>query len=378
MAVVAVEGCGSYDIGEVKRSVNRMFEDLGGAERFVKKGDRVFLKINLVIKKKPEAAATTHPAVVEAVARRLVDAGAEVIIGDSPGGPYNRSVLQSMYRVCGIEGAAERSGAKLNFDCTSAEYRHPEGVAVKRLTLAKPMMDCDRIITISKLKTHGMVRYSGAVKVMYGAIPGMLKTEYHLKMSNIKNFTNLLVDICTLAKPCLSIIDGVVGMEGSGPTAGSPVQSSVIFASESPYDIDVVGAYLIGIKPESVPTVRRSMERGLTAGSIGDIRIVGDRVDKYRKSYKMPPARTENFSEKIPAFADRFVKRHILQRPVFSQELCVGCGTCRDSCPPGAIEMKGGRPVVAVDKCIRCFCCQELCPRKAVSIIRPWNRKKSE
>lgn len=376
MSVVSIEGCSSYDEQEIKKSIDRTFENLGGIDRFVKKGDRVFLKINLVIKKKPEVAATTHPAVVEAVARKLVEAGAEVIIGDSPGGPYDKPVLQSIYRVCGIEKAAERAGAKLNFDCTSMEYHHPGGVAVKMLTLTKPLMDCDRIITISKLKTHGMVRYSGAVKVMFGAIPGVLKAEYHLKMGNIRNFSNMLVDICTLTKPCLSIIDGVTGMEGDGPTAGSPVQSNVILASESPYDLDVIGAYLIGIKPESVPTVQRSVERGLTTGKVRDITIAGGSVDKYRKSYKMPPIRTENFSEKVPAFVERFVKRRIMQRPVFSQEVCIGCGTCRNSCPPGAIEMKNGRPTVDVYKCIRCFCCQELCPQKAVSIRRPWDIKR--
>lgn len=376
MSKVSIVECENYNIDEVLKSIDRTFENLGGIHEFVKPGDKIFLKINLVMKKKPEEAATTHPKVVEAVARRLVEAGAKVIIGDSPGGPYNRGALQSIYRACGIEQAAKNSGAELNYDLSSSEYEHPDGVSVKRLTLIKPMMDCDKIITISKLKTHGMTLYTGAVKIMFGSIPGVLKAEYHYKMPNVTNFTNMLVDICTLTKPVLSIIDGIYGMEGDGPTAGTPVHSKIILGSRSPFDADVVGAYIMGIRPPDVPTIKRCRERNLTDGDINKIQIVGGDVEKLRVLYKTPSATTINFSGKLPKKLEIFLNRHVLPRPVFSQEVCIGCGNCKRSCPPGAISMVDGKPRVNLEKCIRCFCCQELCPQKAVEVKRTWILRK--
>lgn len=376
MAKVSVVKCESYDIDEVQKSVDLTFEKLGGLDKFVKAGDSVFLKLNLIMRKKPEDAATTHPAVVEAVARRLVQLGVRVVIGDSPGGPYNRGVLQSIYKSCGIEEAAKKAGAELNFDLSTSEYSHPEGVATKRLTLIKPMMDCDKIITISKLKTHGMALYTGAVKVMFGAVPGLTKAEYHFKMPDIRDFSNMLLDICTFTKPVLSIIDGVVGMEGDGPTAGTPVQSNVILASESPYDLDVVGAYLMGIDSLDVPTIQRARERGLSSGSIDEMDIAGT-IEGLIKKYKAPHIKKISFvGGRFPEPVEKYLNRVLSPRPVFSQEICIGCSSCKQSCPPGAIEMVDGKPRVDLEKCIRCFCCQELCPQKAVEIKRPWLLRK--
>jgi Uncharacterized conserved protein len=372
MAKISAVECAGYEQDKVQKAVDRTFENLGGIDRFVKSGDRVFLKLNLVIKKSPEVAATTHPSVVEAVARRLVEAGARVIIGDSPGGPYTKGVLQSLYKVCGIDKAAENAGAELNYDCSEDTYHHADGVAVKLLTLTKPMMECDKIITITKMKTHGMTMYTGAVKVMFGAVPGVLKAEYHYKMRNLKDFSNILVDICTLTKPMLSIIDGIVGMEGEGPTAGTPVESNVLLASENPYELDVAGSYLMGITPSKVPTIQRCMERGLTDGNINSIEVVGDPLEKFKKVYRVPEINTINFSGRLPGGIEKFLKRNVLPRPVFSQEVCIGCSNCKRACPPGAITMINGKPRVNLDECIRCFCCQELCPQKAVNIKRPW------
>ncbi|KPU45269.1 NADH-quinone oxidoreductase subunit I [Oxobacter pfennigii] len=376
MSKVSLVECKNYDMDYVSKGIDETFNNLGGINKFINPGDKVFLKLNLVMKKNPEDAATTHPAIVEAVAKKLIGAGAKVIIGDSPGGPYNKVILQSLYRACGIEAAAKQSGAELNYDCSSEEYNHSEAVAVKRLTLIKPMMDCDKIITLSKLKTHGMVLYTGAVKVMFGAIPGVLKAEYHYKMPDIKNFSNMLVDICTLTKPVLSIIDGIYGMEGEGPTAGAPIHSGILIASENPYEADVSGAYLIGVNPLDVPTIQRCRERNIVSGNIKDIEVIGVNLDDMRKRYKVPDIRTVNFSGKIPKPLERLMSRHVLPRPVFSQEVCIGCSNCKQSCPPGAITMENGRPRVDLYKCIRCFCCQELCPHKAIEIKRPWILRK--
>lgn len=369
--VVSAVRCQSYDVSEVEKAIDSTFVNLGGIDQFVSKGDRVFLKLNLIIKKDPKEAATTHPAVVEAVVRKLISKGATVVIGDSPGGPYNKAILQNLYRVCGIEKVAEDTGAELNFDCSYKEYNYTDGVATKKLTLIEPLMNCDKVISISKLKTHGMTLYTGAVKVMFGTIPGLTKAEYHFKMPDIKDFSNLLVDICQVTKPELSIIDGVYGMEGDGPTAGSPVKSNIILASKSPYDVDIAGAHVMGIDPFDVPTIQRAIERGLSEKSIDHIQVVGEKLDDFKKQYKTPNTKHINFIEgKFPKPIERFLNRRLSPKPVFVKDICVGCGKCKEACPPKAIEMVNRRPKVDFDKCIKCFCCQELCPKKAVEVKR--------
>lgn len=371
MSGVYLEKCDNYNYDSVSRAIDKIFENAGGIEKIVSPNDNVFLKINLVIKKAPDVAATTHPLIVEVVAKKLIEAKANVIIGDSPGGPYTKPILQSIYRTCGIEKAAENSGAKLNYDLSFDEYIHNDGIVIKRLKLIKPLMDCDKIIAISKLKTHGMTLYTGAVKVMFGAIPGIYKAEYHYRMKDIKNFSQMLVDITTIAKPTFSIIDGVYGMEGEGPTAGKSVNSKVILGAFNPYDLDVVGAHLMGISPSKVSTIQRSKEMGLTSGNIDDIEIIGEKVDSLVIKYDTPDISTISFSGRVPKFVEDFLNINVLPRPVFSNELCIGCSNCKNTCPPGAIEMINLRPKVDLKKCIRCFCCQELCPQKAVTIKRP-------
>ncbi|KRQ88017.1 Electron transport complex subunit RsxB [Caloramator mitchellensis] len=371
MERVILSKCEDYEKERVYKAVDRLFELYGGINKIVNKGERVFLKINLVMKKNPEEAATTHPMVVEAVAKKLVDFGCEVVIGDSPGGPYNEKILKSLYKVCGIEEAAINAGAILNFDCSSEDFDTPENCIVKKLNMIKPPFDCDKIITISKLKTHGMAVYTGAVKVLFGMIPGFLKAEYHFKMPEIKDFSNLLVDICETVKPSFSIIDGIVGMEGDGPTAGVPIKTELLLASDNPYYLDVVGAYLMGLKSKDVPTIQRSVERNLCTGKIEDIQIVGEDLEKFAKQYKIPDTRSVNFFRgRVPKRLEEFLTYYLSPRPVFDFQTCIGCRNCYESCPPKAIKMINNKPHVDYKSCIRCYCCHELCPKKAVTIYK--------
>lgn len=377
MGQVYIKKCEDYEKNHVKKAIKELFEEYGGLDKIVNKGDKVFLKLNLVMKKNPKDAATTHPAVVEAVAQILTEYGCEVTIGDSPGGPYNEKALKSLYKVCGIEEAAKNSGANLNFDCSSRIFDTPNGCTVKKLEMISPPFDCDKIITISKLKTHGMALYTGAVKVLFGMVPGVLKAEYHFKMPDIKDFSNLLIDICETTKPDFSIIDGIIGMEGDGPTAGIPKKTSLLLCSDNPYDLDVVGAYVMGINPKDVPTIKRSIERNLSNGEISEITIHGENIDNFVDKYKVPDIRSINFFRgRVPKGLEDFLTYYLSPRPIFSSEICIGCGNCSEVCPAKAIEMESKSPKVDMKKCIRCFCCQELCPHKAVEIKRSWLLRK--
>jgi uncharacterized protein (DUF362 family) len=192
-----------------------------GGLGWVQKGMRIVIKPNLIMMRRPESAAVTHPAFVKALAERLIERGAEVIVGDSPGGPFAEVWLKAVYDGTRMS-ELKRSGAILNYNTGVKNVRFPEGKALKDLTVAEFVLGADALISFAKLKTHTFMQYTGAVKNLFGVIPGTLKAEYHQRMSDPRSFANMLVDISEFIKPRLSFIDAVVGMEGNGPSGGTP------------------------------------------------------------------------------------------------------------------------------------------------------------
>ena len=370
---VSLIRCSEYEYDLVKDSILKSFENLGGIEKYINKGDKVLLKLNLLMKKKPEDATTTHPTFAKALAEILIEYGAEVIIGDSPGGPFNTSLLRGVYKACGIEKIADEVGAKLNYNINSVEMKNDEGLILKKITAIEVLNEVDKVISVSKLKTHGMMMFTGAVKNMFGIVAGLEKAEYHVRMPNNDDFSNALVDICLLSKPVLSFMDGIVGMEGAGPSGGDPRDIGAVIASTSPYHLDVVATSIIKITPNKVPTIKRSIERGLCKGNLEDIILKGDNIDDFIiEDFIVPEIRSLDLLEgKMPKFIREIINGLLQPKPVFNHEKCVGCKDCYESCPPQVIKMVNNRPFVDLDGCIRCFCCQELCPVKAVNIHRP-------
>lgn len=374
MNTVSILACDAYELGKVKRRLAETVENLGGFAPYIDQGETVLLKINLLMKKTPEEATTTHPVFVQALTELLQEYGAKVIIGDSPGGPFQEGLLRGIYKATGMEQVAAATGAELNYDTGAVEMENPNGLYLKRLTAIRLLQRADKVISVSKLKTHGMAKMTGAVKNMFGTIPGTLKAEYHLNMPDIKNFANALIDICIHANPVLSFMDAIVGMEGNGPSSGTPRQIGAVLGSNSPYELDFAAAKIIGLPPEEVPTVRESIRRGLCAKYDYEINYAGEPLERFvQKDFKIPAIREINpLKNKIPKFAEEFVNMQLQPRPVFLHEKCIGCRDCFKNCPPKTIEMVENRPVVHLERCIRCFCCQELCPEAAVTIYRPW------
>lgn len=373
MEKVSLVGCKDYDLKKVREAVDKSFENIGGIDQYIAQGEKVLLKINLLMKKKPEDATTTHPAVVHALAEKLIEHGAEVIIGDSPGGPFNATLLKGIYKVCGMEEVANATGARLNFNTNSTVIHNDKGFILKKITAIEVLKEVDKVISVSKLKTHGMMMFTGAVKNMFGIVAGLEKAEYHVRMPQNNDFADALVDICLAANPILSFMDGIVGMEGAGPSGGDPRAVGVLLASTSPYHLDVVATSLIGLTPAKVPTIKRCVERGLCKDNLEDIHIIGEKLEKYLiKDFLVPEIRSLDLLEgKAPKFLRDILNGLLQPKPVFDHEKCVGCSDCAKNCPPRVIEMIDHRPIVNLDGCIRCFCCQELCPVKAVDIHRP-------
>lgn len=371
--VVSVREAKTYQEEEVRAAVHALFEDLGGVQKFVKPGNKVLLKVNLLLKKRPEEACTTHPAVVEAVVREFQEAGAIVTIADSPGGVYSVPILKSIYKAAGMQEVAERTGAALNLDIAFEEVETENGEMHRSFPVIKPVLDADFVVSLGKLKTHGMTGYTGAVKNLFGVIPGTYKAEYHFRYPSLTPFCEMLLDLAAFVKPGLSIIDGIVGMEGPGPSGGSPREVGLLFASESPYLLDAVAARVIGFKTSEVETLRLASARGLAPENAEEIETVGVNWQEHVISdYKRADEKSVSFLRYVPKVFRPFAERLTSSKPVFMKEKCVRCGQCQKHCPPKAITMGSEVPVIDFDKCIKCYCCQELCPHRAVELRRPW------
>jgi len=365
---VAVARCRSYEEAHIAEALDKVFKEINLAE-IVKPGDLVLLKPNLLAPRKPEAAVTTHPAVVREVARRVLALGAEVMVGDSSGGvvggrfPTERSLsVSGMTRVC------EELGIKaVNFDTVGSRRIPIAGRFLTELEIARPVLEADVIINLPKLKTHSATLYTGAVKNMFGAVPGSRKADYHSEAPSARDFSNLLVDIIQSLTPRLTIVDGVVGMEGNGPGVGTPVDIGLIVAGVNPVLVDAVCCRAIGLDPRRVRYLEDAEKRGLCP-SLSGYTLVGDKVDfPVVKDFKFP---VNLWFELNPPGLTRYVMRRLKHLPFCDADKCTSCNICRDSCPVQAITPKARGEGVTVDrdKCIQCLCCQELCPQGAFEI----------
>ncbi len=373
---VSIEKCGSYNDQEVRKAVEACLAPLGGLESVVSGGDRVLVKLNLLSAKSPEAAVTTHPAIVKATVELVQELGAIPVLGDSPGGGSTAASYKALLEKTGIQAVIDKTGCEIvRFDEAKREVAPAKAKTFKKLTLAKAVTEADVIIRLPKLKTHTLTYYTGAVKLLYGYIPGLFKTEYHLHTANdINLFADLLLDIHETYPPALTLMDAIVGMEGAGPSNGKPRKIGLVLSSKSCTALDYVAVTIAGFDPMSVPTVRLAQERRVGPARLEDVRIYGERVQ---------PLVVEDFEKTLtallsraPPFLINTLKRFIAAKPVIDVSNCKHCGECFRACPPNAIAFKKARvPDIDYSTCIRCYCCQELCPEGAITVSVPLLRR---
>ena len=376
MEKVSLVKCGSYNQEEVNQKVLEAINLLGGLESFIKKGQHVALKVNLLMKATPEKAMTTHPALVFAVAKLVKDFGATPFIVDSAGGPFTAGYINSIYSASGLKEVAESLGIELNQDFSHQEAKNPNAVVGFKFPICTAIEKADVIINLSKLKTHSFTGYTNAVKNMFGIIPGLTKVEMHGKYRDLDTFMDFLLDIHTYLgdKLVLNITDAVIGMEGYGPSNGTPKFIGAILASKSAIHSDIVATQIIGLTPEFTPTIKKAIQRGLVSETL-ETEVVGEKLeDMVLKDFKtIEPNNFKPYANYVPKFLQNTVHKVMTKRPVISPRKCKGCQKCFNHCPVKAISMetkKDGHKFAKIDynKCIRCYCCQELCPFGIVKV----------
>lgn len=354
---VAVARCGNYNPHTLYRAITEAGDLIGGFSLFINKGDRVLLKPNLLAACLPEVGVDTHPEVVRAVIRLTREAGGTPLVGDSPGGCVK---VEEVYELSGIKKICEEESAELiKFNRVSDR----EGVPI-----ACEALEADKIISIPKLKTHCLTVITGAIKNIFGIVPGIFKSECHRLHPHVEDFARLLVDIFSFVRPSLSIMDGIVAMEGNGPRSGNIKELGLIIASSDSVALDSVASSIIGLNPSDVPTTVEANKRKLGEAELKKIEVVGEslrnvKVDGF-KLPKMPalihlPARLLNVLAPLGRF-----------RPKINPKRCQQCNLCVDSCPVKAIEVYPYGYRIDYQKCILCLCCNEVCPHQAVFISK--------
>ncbi len=359
------------DYGQsLEEKIEKAFDALQVWDK-IRPGMRVVLKPNLVMSSKPEQAIITHPAFTAAVGKCVQKAGGRVIIAESPGGPYTPAAMKAMFRATGYRDMAEACGFTLYTDCKSREVTLPQAKRCRELSVVEPFLDRDYLIDLPKLKTHSMVGFSGAVKNLFGTVPGLQKPELHCRFPEREPFSEMLCDLCHFLGPDLSLMDGIWAMEGNGPTGGQRRDLHVIAGSESPWALDVAAASLVGLEPEKITMLWEGHERGYGPLDLSELELVGDPMETLlAPDFLKAQASSTDFIDRLPKFLRPAAKKLATPYPRIDKKRCVGCGKCAESCPQHTISLREGKAVIRYQNCIRCFCCHEMCPKHVVQIKR--------
>ncbi|MCL2546056.1 MAG: DUF362 domain-containing protein [Oscillospiraceae bacterium] len=366
---IAAIPCHTYAQAEVDTAVTRIFKAFGGAAAIAKTGHRVCIKPNLLMPRKPEDATTTHPAVVSAVTRQFTALGCTVEIADSCGGPYNAAMSKLLYRKTGMAQVAEDTGAIIRYDgeTTASEVPLAAGAA-RKFHIIQPIVDADVIINIAKLKTHGLGHYTGAVKNMYGVVAGLQKAKGHAAFKSRQEFFACLLDLYQHITPQFNIIDGIVGMEGDGPSGGTPRSANVLLGGIDGHVLDQFAVWLTHLDESKVFTLVDAQKRGILEDTPPRAPHDVERV-RFRQ-----PSTDKNSTIILRTLLPRRLRNYLRDRrmpyPHVIGAKCTGCADCRRICPEEAIEVAGKKAHILREKCIRCLCCHEVCPPKAMELKR--------
>ncbi len=369
-SLVTIRKCEDYDPQRLGPVIRQALDDLGGLSTLIRPGDRILLKPNLLRAAGPAQAAVTHPAVVEAVAAMVLDLGATPFIGDSP--PLGN--LSRVLSKGGYDPFMQKMGISAVPFVDKVELEFPSERLFRRIDLAKQVFEFDAVINLPKLKTHMQMMLTLAVKNLFGTVIGTDKASWHLRAGrDVDTFATVLVQIYDRIRPAVSILDGILAMDGDGPNSGNPRHVGIIGASKDAVALDAVVCRLVGLPAESLLTCIIAEREGVGVADLSRIDVIGDAMSGFPlKDFKAPKSMTMawNLSHWNPV--RRFMENHIITKPRIDPDSCVGCKICLEHCPPQAISELDGDMVIDRNKCISCFCCHELCSNEAVRIVKPF------
>ncbi|WP_303859932.1 DUF362 domain-containing protein [Alkalibaculum bacchi] len=371
---IALLKCTGYELELVERTLREGFELLGG-EPFIRKliplNAKVLLKPNLLMAEEAGSPVITHYIVFEALLRIISDYTDSITFGDSPGFGSSYKAAQKARL---IEVGSKYGASFVDFN-DNINLELEDAILCKNWDIARAAYESDVLISLPKLKTHGMMYYTGAVKNQFGCVPGTRKAVWHARMNNLENFAKMLLDLNTLVDTKFAVLDGIVAMEGNGPRNGTPRKMDTIIMGESLTAIDAVAASLIGYEdPLELPQLKAAYESNWGTVFLDEIKILGEKREGLKvEDFKLIAKKLEYLGTEG---SHKFMRRFLAPYPKLILEKCISCNRCYEVCPekPDVITMtdqKGKKaPEFNKKTCIRCFCCQELCPEGAIEVAQ--------
>jgi len=344
-----------YDYAVLKSVVFKLIDSISGDS--IRKGMKVLIKPNLLIPAKPESAVITHPLVVKAAAEYVLDKGGIVTVSDSPAvGLFGKILKDGGYRKA-------FEGLDVQFREFKETVKRDIGEPFGSIEIAREALEADAVINIAKLKTHAQMFLTLGVKNLFGCIVGLKKPEWHLRSGiDREMFAKLLVRIHWAVNPQITIVDGILGMEGPGPgKGGKPRKIGVLIGGRSAFAADVAICRMLGVDPDRLPTNKAAKELKLTDYNVdiaGDFEVI--------KNFVFPVQDPLTFG---PKSVHRVLRRHLVQKPKAEIKLCKLCGECWKYCPAEAISHDKEKISFDYDRCIRCYCCIEVCPEGALKAV---------
>lgn len=369
--IVSAYYCNDYSKDKIYNVVNNALKSLGVLSDIIKPNTKILIKPNLLSAYTPEQAITTHPEIVRAIVKIVKKAKAIPVIGDSPGNILNG--IKHVWEKTGmLQMAKEENVELINFENVgSAEVsiQHP---TINQIHVTKALIDCDAIINLPKLKTHTLMGFSCGIKNFYGCIPGARKIEYHKLAPTPEDFAYLLSEIYRMIKEKIlfTLVDGVVGLEGNGPSlSGEKRNFNIIATSRDTVTLDTFLLSHMGFKSQDNILLKPLREKNLGNTNLKNILYIGDNINGFDFSnVKLPITKILNFlPRRFTRFAAKLFGKLFWVSPFIIEEKCIGCLQCVRSCPAKAITVsENKKPVINRGKCISCFCCHELCSHKAI------------
>jgi uncharacterized protein (DUF362 family)/NAD-dependent dihydropyrimidine dehydrogenase PreA subunit len=367
---VAIVRTQQYEINELYTAISKCLSLIGGLEQTVRHGSKVFVKINhLPPPSPPERGIVTHPQFTEAVLEILKETGAVITVGDDV-----ETGDEDGFSLSGYREMCHRLGVVLvNLREAGYVIQKCNGSILKEVYLSRLVLESDVIINLPKFKTHSLTLFTGGIKNLYGTIPAGLRRQYHGEFLNMTDFCRALVDVYSVVQPQLTIMDGIMAMEGEGPGSGKVRNLGLILASRDTVALDATAPRIIGLEPDEVLTTRFAAERGLGVADPARIEIMGEKIEAVSVSdFKMPTAISRTLIKRAPRFLGRFAVSQITPQPYVKKKNCTACGECVKACPTDAATLPDKTAKIEHSICIRCMCCHEVCRYDAIVPRRPF------
>ena len=356
---------------DIDLKVQEAIDLLGGIEKFVGKNSKVFIKLNCIGPFGKDTGITSRPDVLEAVIKLVKAQTDDITIGDNPAVKDVLVVLKKN----GCFELIDKYGLKVINGKDQVTITNSNPHIYSSFEVSRDFIECDTLINLPKLKTHTLTYMTCAEKNYFGLIFGLQKAGWHVKASNPLEFGEALNDLygafleAMKDKKILNLADGIVGLDGDGPsTGGWPKEAKCLIASSDAVSIDYIACKLVKLDTNKIFVTNIASERGY--GSINDIELIGATLDDFSDIKFQGPKSTLS-SVGLRLIRHKFFRNLLLEHPKIDHNKCIKCGECTRICPPHTMQIKKGEyPHLKTNQCIRCWCCAEVCPQNAITKSR--------